>query len=142
MLKSEQAFELNIKPGTPEHHPFVFPDKGHQRPHHGPGDAVFRVVTKPHSQFRREGSDLHMEMAISLLEALVGFEREIDVFGHAVRLAHADRILNEGDVIVVKTSGLPVLDSSAKGDLIVHVHVHFPATLTDEQKHEIRRLGI
>ena len=142
MLKSEQAFELNIKPGTPEHHPFVFHDKGHQRPHHEPGDAVFRVVTKPHSQFRRDGSDLHMEMAISLLEALVGFEREIDVFGHAVRLAHADRILNEGDVIVVKTNGLPVLDSSAKGDLIVHVHVHFPATLTDEQKHEIRRLGI
>lgn len=42
-----------------------------------PGDIIIVVEEKPHAVFRREGNDLLVDMEISLVEALCGFQRTI-----------------------------------------------------------------
>ena len=41
------------------------------------GDLRFHVVTKPHAKFQRDRHDLKCNLTISLMDALVGFSREV-----------------------------------------------------------------
>ncbi len=60
-------------------------NEGVELAEHIPGDLVFRIRTEPHKKFTRRGHDLAHQMSISLLEALVGFKREIEhLDGHKV----------------------------------------------------------
>ena len=42
-----------------------------------PGDLKFRIRTAPHDQFTREVNDLRTTVTITLVQALVGFEKTI-----------------------------------------------------------------
>lgn len=41
------------------------------------GDLIFVVVTAPHENFERQGNDLLCNVTISLVEALVGFSKQV-----------------------------------------------------------------
>jgi DnaJ family protein A protein 2 len=51
------------------------------------GDLYVRLNIEPHPVFKRKGADLYMEKNISLLEALTGFNFEIEhLDGHKIRV--------------------------------------------------------
>jgi DnaJ-class molecular chaperone len=54
-----------------------FEEVADELPGHLAGDLVFVIVETEHPTFRREGNDLYMTHAISLVDALVGFETTI-----------------------------------------------------------------
>ena len=68
---------MNVKPGTPENHPFTFPGEAEQVPGATAGDVILHVTSEKHPVFEREGDDLVMERNITLIEALLGFEATI-----------------------------------------------------------------
>ena len=41
------------------------------------GDLKFVVITQPHKRFERLGDDLRYNATISLVEALVGFSKQV-----------------------------------------------------------------
>eukprot|EP00438_Fugacium_kawagutii_P011556 Skav235010 [mRNA] locus=scaffold276:144395:144676:+ [translate_table: standard] len=43
------------------------------------GDVIVKLVEAKHATFRRAGVDLHTEITISLREALLGFERSLEL---------------------------------------------------------------
>ena len=43
-----------------------------------PGDLVVRIYQAPHTQFTRRGDDLHIDIHLSLKEAMFGFVRKIE----------------------------------------------------------------
>jgi DnaJ C terminal domain len=56
-----------------------------EAPDQRPGDLTFVLTTLQHPMFTRDNADLKMEMSISLLDALVGFEKHVvHLDGHAV----------------------------------------------------------
>ncbi|CAA6654377.1 unnamed protein product [Spirodela intermedia] len=92
----------------------------------------FRIKTAPHERFRREGNDLHTTVTITLLQALVGFEKS---------LVHLDEHLVEIGTEAVrkfKGEGMPLHSSNKKGDLYVTYEVLFPSSLTEDQKSKIK----
>lgn len=100
-----------------------------------PGDLKFKIRTLPHATFKRSGNDLMMNMTISLLDALVGFSRDVShLDGHPVTLAAAG-VTRPGDVQVVAGEGMPQFSNpERRGDLFVTYTVDFPAALSEEQK--------
>jgi DnaJ family protein B protein 11 len=99
-----------------------------------PGHLIFIINEVPNAQFRREKNDLHYSLRISLKEALLGFEKEIIHFdGHSVKVKK-DNITQPGDIIKIRGEGMPIHQSSDKGDLFVKIDIEFPMVLTEAQR--------
>jgi DnaJ family protein A protein 1 len=55
----------------------TFSGEGDQEPGLEPGDIVVVLDEKEHSTFKRDKTDLHMKVQLTLIEALCGFQKVI-----------------------------------------------------------------
>lgn len=51
-----------------------------------PGDALIEINVEPHAFFRREGKDIHLELPVTLQEAVLGAKVEVPTIGGVVSL--------------------------------------------------------
>ena len=130
-----------VEKGMADGHEITFERMSEQRPGMLPGDVVFTLRQHPHARFRREGDDLHMDMHISLKEALVGFSRTVPhLDGHLVTIA-SDSVTKPGQVRNYKNEGMPQHDfPSHFGTLHVKFTVDFPSKLSNEQLEAIKSI--
>ncbi|KAL0389694.1 UNVERIFIED_CONTAM: DnaJ protein ERDJ3B [Sesamum calycinum] len=68
---------VDIEKGMQDGQEVVFYEDGEPIVDGEAGDLKFRIRTAPHDRFRREGNDLHTTVTITLVQALVGFEKTI-----------------------------------------------------------------
>uniref|UniRef100_A0A8C9F0Q8 DnaJ heat shock protein family (Hsp40) member B1 n=1 Tax=Pavo cristatus TaxID=9049 RepID=A0A8C9F0Q8_PAVCR len=68
----DKILSIEVKRGWKEGTKITFPKEGDQTPNNIPADIVFVVKDKPHSVFRREGSDIIYPAKISLREVSAG----------------------------------------------------------------------
>ncbi|KAG4913735.1 hypothetical protein JHK82_054323 [Glycine max] len=100
----------------------------------------FRIRTAPHDVFRREGNDLHTTVTITLVQALVGFEKTIKHLDEHLVDISTKEITKPKQVRKFKGEGMPLHMSNKKGDLYVTFEVLFPTSLTEEQKTKIKAI--
>ncbi|KAM5576051.1 dnaJ protein ERDJ3B [Rosa sericea] len=129
---------VDIEKGMQDGQEVVFYEDGEPIIDGEPGDLKFRIRTAPHDQFRREGNDLHTTITITLVQALVGFEKTIKhLDDHLVDIS-SKKITKPKEVRKFKGEGMPLHFHSKKGDLYVTFEVLFPTSLTEEQKTKIK----
>ncbi|ESW35158.1 hypothetical protein PHAVU_001G211800 [Phaseolus vulgaris] len=104
------------------------------------GDLRFRIRTAPHDVFRREANDLHSTVTITLVQALVGFEKTIKHLDEHLVNISTKEITKPKQVRKFKGEGMPLHMSNKKGDLYVTFEVLFPTSLTEEQKTKIQAI--
>ena len=69
---------LHVPKGAPDGHKIHFSEKADEIPDGEAGDVVFVLQEQPHAEYKRKGDDLFLERAISLTEALCGFNMELE----------------------------------------------------------------
>lgn len=104
------------------------------------GDLRFRIRTAPHELFKREGNDLHTTVTITLVQALVGFEKTVKHLDEHLVDISSKGITNPKQVRKFKGEGMPLHMSTKKGDLYVTFEVLFPTSLSEEQKTKIKSI--
>jgi DnaJ family protein B protein 11 len=139
--REREPLTVHVEPGMADGHEITFFEEGEPMVDGEPGDLKFRIRTLPHAAFRRTGNDLHMNATIPLLDALVGFSRNVShLDGHVVVLA-TPGVTRPGDVQRVPGEGMPLAQHpERRGDLFVTYTVDFPAALSEEQKAAARAL--
>lgn len=134
----DEATVLNavIEKGMDAGAEIKFERMSEQRPGQIPGDVIMVIKQKPHDRFRREGNDLHMEMDISLRDALLGFRKTFThLDGHEVVIDTGSRITRPFQVRRYEDEGMPHHEVPSNfGALHVKFKVIFPSSLTDVQK--------
>ncbi len=105
----------------------------------GRGDLYVDVHIAPHPTFERHGQDLHCQIPISIIQAALGDEIEIAALDGPARLAIPDGA-QPGSTVTVRGEGLPGL-RGGRGDLIVHLRVVVPESLTPEQARLLLEFG-
>ena len=98
-----------------------------------PGDLYVFIAVKPHDSIERHGVHLHKIETISFVQAALGCELTIET----LREAHTIKVpagTQPGDSIIIKGEGVPQLNSSAVGDLIVQFKVEIPQKLSKKQR--------
>ncbi|CAI9105491.1 OLC1v1004423C3 [Oldenlandia corymbosa var. corymbosa] len=131
---------VDIEKGMQDGQEVVFYEDGEPIIDGEPGDLKFRIRTAPHDVFRREGNDLHTTVTISLVHALVGFEKTIKhLDDHLVEIG-TKGITKPKEVRKIKGEGMPLHFSNKKGDLYITFEVLFPTSLTEEQKKQIKAI--
>lgn len=112
---------------------------GDQHPGVKAADVVFVIAEKPHSHFRREGSDLYYSHRLPLVDALCGTSFTlIQLDGRQLPITVSD-VAGPNSQKVVRGEGMPQTKTGGKGDLRVQFNIIFPKRISDEQKAALRQ---
>ncbi|KAK7278197.1 hypothetical protein RJT34_23222 [Clitoria ternatea] len=131
---------VDIEKGMQDGQDVLFYEDGEPIIDGEPGDLKFRIRTAPHYLFRREGNDLHTTITITLVQALVGFEKTIEHLDGRLVDISTKGMTNPKQVRKFKGEGMPLHMSTKKGDLYVTFEVLFPTSLSEEQKTNIKAI--
>jgi DnaJ-class molecular chaperone len=95
-----------------------------------PGDALVEIEVRPHKFFTRKGDDIHLELPISLAEAVLGAKLDVPTPTGPVRMT-VPKAANTGTVLRLKGKGVARGDKS-HGDEYVTLKIVLPETLDPE----------
>ena len=106
------------------------------------GDLIVTCRIQSHEFFERDGDDLHCRANVSIVQATLGAEVEVDgIFENEKVTVRIPEGLQNGQTVRCKGFGMPRLRSDARGDLYVHVTVSVPKKLTKKQRELLEQLA-
>ncbi len=104
------------------------------------GDIYLLVSVKADKRFQRIGDDLHVEISVSLINAILGSEVQVPTIGGKKLALKIPPETQNGKVFRLSGQGMPKLGSNSKGDLLAKVQVVLPTKLSEREKELFREL--
>ena len=151
-LSHSHEVSYTIPPGSVGGSTITLRGQGDEAPHANTGDIILQINERADSRFRRVGADLHVDAYITLEEALLGWSREIDLFGELIKISTADLILKPtgkgdrkervtpmGSSLQIRGKGMSPGARRGRGYLVVHIKVQIP-DLTSQQADAIKSI--
>ncbi|MDG1714195.1 molecular chaperone DnaJ [Lacinutrix sp.] len=134
LIVREEAIAVKIPAGVVDGMQLKVSGKGNDAPGNGiAGDLLVAIEEQNHPTLQREGDNLHYDLYVSLPDAILGASKEIDTVTGKVRIK-IEAGLQSGKILRLRGKGIPSINGYGKGDLLVHVNVWTPKTLSKEQK--------
>lgn len=99
-VMEEKPLDIVVERGAPDGEELRFERMSEQTPDAIPGDVVFVLRQQSHPRFRRDGDNLHIDLTISLRDALLGFSTQI---------THLDNHMVKLDQKTVTSHGQPLV---------------------------------
>ena len=90
-----------------------------------PGDALVEVKVRTHSEFRRSGDDIQLDLPITIDEAVLGGKVEIPTISGRVQFT-LPKGTSSGRSFRIKGKGVANASTGAAGDQIVTVRIVLP----------------
>jgi DnaJ-class molecular chaperone len=100
------------------------------------GDAIVTVHIAKHPYFEREGSNIRLELPITLYEAVLGGKVRVPTLDGAVEL-NIPANTSGGRTFRLKGKGLP--DKTGKGDLLATIRIVLPDAADSELEELMRK---
>jgi DnaJ-class molecular chaperone len=135
VLDSGRAVEVSVPAGA--EHGSVLRLKGKGEAGTPPGDALVEITVRPHPVFTRKGADVHIELSISVPEALFGASIPVPTIDGPVRIT-VPAGSNSGRTLRLKGRGIGGPESG-RGDQYVRLLVTLPEAQDAELEQWARR---
>src|ERR1700688_3361217 len=123
-LPTGKELDVKIPAGVAAGQQIRLKGQGETAPGHRPGDLLITVSIAPHPFFKVDGSDLRVELPITLYEAVLGGKVRVPTLGSAVELS-VPKNTSSGRTFRLKGKGLPKATGTA-GDLFVTIRIVLP----------------
>jgi DnaJ-class molecular chaperone len=124
-LPDGSVLDVNIPAGTHDGQILRLRGKGRRGIGGGPsGDALVEIEVRPHRIFTRKGDDIHVDLPISLREAVLGGKVRVPTPSGTVTMT-VPKWSNTGTVLRLKGRGVPRREGK-KGDEFVTLKVMLP----------------
>ena len=124
-LPDGSALDVTIPPGTRDGQVLRLRGRGQPGREGGPpGDALIEVEVRPHPYFTRRGGDIHVELPVSLTEAVTGARVSVPTPPGPVTMK-LPKGANTGTVLRLKGKGVKLPDGN-RGDEYVTLRVMLP----------------
>lgn len=130
-LPTGKEIEVKIPAGITDGKQIRLKGQGWPGAHGRAGDAIITVNVAPHPSFKPDGSDLRLELPITLYEAVLGGKVRVPTLDGAVDLA-IPAGTNSGRTFRLKGKGLK--SGTGHGDLLASVRVMLPEETDDDFK--------
>jgi molecular chaperone DnaJ len=138
----ERTVDVNVPAGVEDGTRIRYQEQGDAGVNGGPaGDLYVVLKVKPHPFFEREGKDLHCSVPISFTQASLGAEIVVPTLDGGEHKLKVPEGTQSGTTFRVRGKGVPVLQSSGKGDMYVHVRIQTPSKLSKRQRELLAELG-
>jgi len=103
------------------------------------GDLYARVHVKPHSDFKRKGSDVVSRVYVAFSQAVLGDKIEVNTVEGKVKLKIPAGI-EAGDFLRIKGKGIKNLGGFGQGSHLVEIKIKTPQKLSRSQKKLFKEL--
>jgi len=123
-LPSGKELNVKIPAGVSEGQQIRLRGQGETAQGHPPGDLLITVHIAPHAFFKVDGSDLRVDLPITLYEAVLGGKVRVPTLGGAVELS-IPKNTSSGRTFRLKGKGLPKAGGGS-GDLFVITRIMLP----------------
>ena len=123
-LPTGKELDVKIPAGVSEGQQIRLRGQGETAQGHPPGDLLITVHIAPHRFFKVDGSDLRVELPITLYEAVLGGKVRVPTLGGAVDLS-IPKTTSSGRTFRLKGKGLPK-SGGTPGDLFVTTRIMLP----------------
>ena len=105
-----------------------------------PGDLYVVIHIKEHEVFERDGDALFCEIPVPFTTASLGGEVEVPTLEGKAHLK-IPAGTQSATVFKLRSKGIPSLNSSTRGDLMVRVLVEVPTKLNSEQRRKLEEFA-
>jgi DnaJ-class molecular chaperone len=122
-LPTGKELDVKIPAGVAAGQQIRLKGQGETAPGHRPGDLLITVSIAPHAVFKVDGSDLRVDLPITLYEAVLGGKVRVPTLGSAVELS-IPKNTSSGRTFRLKGKGLP--KAGAAGDLFITTRIMLP----------------
>lgn len=140
-IRKNARLQLNVPAGIDNGQTINMRGEGETGYKGGPrGNLYVAITVRPHKLFVRQGFDLYLDMSIPFATAALGGEIIVPTLKEQVKYNIPAGTQN-GTTFRLREQGVPRLNATGRGDLLVTVTIDVPKRLTDEQRDLITRLA-
>ena len=131
---NDKTISLTIPEGVDNGSKISLKGQGTPSPNGGAnGDLIVEIKIRPHGRFMRKGSDLYIDMPITVTQAALGANIVVPTLKDKVSYK-VPAGTQPNTVFRLKGKGIKELKNKKVGDLYVKVILKIPTNLTDEQR--------
>jgi len=138
MDQEEETLEVAIPAGVEDGSTLRLTGRGESGPQGARAGNLYVILrVQPDERFERDGADLHTEIAVSFPQLALGDRVTVaTVDGEAVLDIPAGSQANQ--TIPLPGQGMPRIDRGGKGDLVVHLRLVVPTSLSAAEEAALR----
>jgi molecular chaperone DnaJ len=139
-VMGDDMIEIQIPAGVAEGMELSVNGKGNAGRRGGPaGNLRVYIEEEKHVNFEREGNNVVHEIFVNFADLALGTALEVPTLDGRIRLK-VPAGTEAGKVFRLGGKGLPVVQSYEVGDLLIHVNVWTPKTLTEEDRKVLEKI--
>ncbi|MHA2316210.1 MAG: molecular chaperone DnaJ [Candidatus Hodarchaeales archaeon] len=139
-VKQTRTVEAQIPAGVDNGMRVVIRGEGRPGEMNGPsGDLMVVINVLPHPFFQRNGSDIILELPISIFDALLGKKMTIPTINGEEKITIKPGT-ESGKIITLRNKGAPDPNSSRRGDMHIGIMVKLPPKLKNDVKSQIEQI--
>lgn len=138
--RKEDVISIKIPAGVQEGMNLNVRGKGNMGLRGGtPGDLLIQIEEKDSDLYERDGDNLIHELFISFPDAALGRSIEVPTLSGQSRFKISPGT-QAGKVVRLRGKGLPNINGYGTGDMLVHINVWTPKSLTSEEKKILNKM--
>ncbi|OHA84454.1 MAG: molecular chaperone DnaJ [Candidatus Yonathbacteria bacterium RIFOXYC1_FULL_52_10] len=129
VTRKEEEITIKIPPGIEDGEVIRLSGAGEAIPNGTTGDLYVKVRVEKHKIFRREGSNLVMNLDVKLTDALLGGSYEVQTIdGPAVKVK-IPKSVSFGEMLRVRDKGV-LNENGKRGDMLIVITIKMPSKLS------------
>lgn len=136
--RKEEEIKISIPAGIDNGEMIRLPQQGEAIKGGIAGDLYVKIHVKPHTIFRRDGSNLVMNLSVKLTDAVLGTTVPVETLEGKILEVKIPPMKRAEELLRVAGKGIP--GEGGRGDLIIRLEVALPHKLSSKAKKAIEEL--
>ena len=139
--QKEKTLKIKVPPGVDTGRRIRLTGEGEAGIMGGPrGDLYILLAVKAHKLFKRDGANLFCRVPITVTKAALGGDIEVPTIEGKSTKVKIPPGTQTGQQFRLKSKGMNVLSSDARGDMYIETFVETPVNLNKKQKDILKQL--
>lgn len=138
VYKKQQDIDINIPAGIDVGEMIKISGMGESVKAGASGDLYIKVIINSHGVFKREGSNLFMDLEIKLSDSLLGMVYKLKTLENKIIDVKIPEGIKHNEMLRVKGYGVP--SGRGRGDIILSIKIKIPTKISRKAKELIEKL--
>jgi molecular chaperone DnaJ len=134
----EETLQISIPAGVEDGSTLRLVGRGEAAPQGGHAGNLYVILrVQPDERFERDGADLHAEVAVSFPQLALGDSINVPTLdgGGTIEVPAGTQ---PGETVALRGRGMPRLDGRGRGDVVAHLKLVVPSSLSAEEEETLR----